>query len=250
VSLNCDGLPNWVQSLAGIYGFVFAECNPNNVAMPQATMRAAAGARVTDVAAQIDAQVAAGGFRDGDLATVLAGTHDVIDLYEQFPTRTEDDLKAAAADRGRQVAEQVNRAVNLGARVIVSTIPDLGYTPYALKQSLLFTDTNRAALLSRLTQAFNEKLQLTILLDGRYVGLVQADLRTQSMARSPTSYGLSNVFSGVCLFTVPLVDCSDQTLVEGGSASAWLWADDLWPAYSLQQQIASLAIDRARNNPF
>jgi hypothetical protein len=250
VSIDCGGQQNWVQSLAGIYGFAFAECNPNNVAEPRATMRAAAGARVSDVAAQFDAQVAAGGFRFGDIATVLAGTHDVIDLYKQFPTRSEDDLKAEAGERGKQVAEQVNRAVDLGARVIVSTIPDLGYTPYALKQSLLFTDTNRAALLSRLTQAFNEQLQLNILLDGRYIGLVQADLATASMARFPTDYGLSNVTSGVCLATVPLVDCSDKTLVEGGSASTWLWADDLWPAYRLQRQIADLAIDRALNNPF
>lgn len=250
VSLDCVSQPNWVQSLASIYGFVFAGCNPDNVATPQAITLAAENAKAADLALQIDVQVAADGFRFGDIATVLVGVHDVIDLYKQYPTRSEDELNALAGERGHDVARQVNRLIALGARVIISTIPDLSLTPYAAKQRALFTDTDRAALLSRLTNSFNEQLQLRILPDGRYVGLVQADLTTQAMVRSPGSYGLANITTAVCLDSVALVDCSDKTLVENGTSSNWMWADDLRPSYSVHREIAGLAIDRAQNNPF
>ena len=250
VALDCAAQPNWVQSLANIYGFVFAGCNPQNVATPKAIMRATDGAKAADLALQIDAQVAAGGVRFGDIATVLAGVHDVVELYQQFPARSEAELRAEAGERGREVARQVNRLVALEARVIIATMPDIGLTPYALKQRALYNDTDRAALLSRLTTSFNEQLQLTIVPDGRYVGLVQADLRMQSMVRSPNSFGLRNSTTAVCLDSVALVDCTEKTLVQNGTSINWMWADDLRPAFSVHQQIASLAIDRARRNPF
>jgi len=247
---DCAAQPTWVQTLAGYYGFVFAECNPGNVESTQARMLAAAGAKVEDVKVQIDAQVAAGGFRDKDLATVLAGQNDIIDLYQQFPARTEADLTADLRARGLRLAQQVNRLVDLGAKVIIATAPDMGLTPYAFKQRSEFTDTDRAALLSRLTAAFNEQLGVNILLDGRYIGLVQTDLRVQAMSRSPVSFNLVNVTTGVCLDTVPPPDCSSSTLVENGSAGSYLWADDLRLAASAQAQIGALAVDRARRNPF
>lgn len=248
-TLDCNAQPNWVQSLAGIYGFVFAECNPGNIE-PKAIMRAQAGAMVADIQVQIDAQIASGGFRDKDLVAVMAGANDIIDLYQQFPGRSEDDLTAELRNRGKALALQVNRMVEYGAKVIIATVPDMGLTPYALKQRLEFDDTDRADLLSRLTAAFNEQLGVNILLDGRFVGLVQADLRTQAMVKSPVTFGLSNVSTAACLDTAPLPQCTDQTLVEGGSGAAWLWADDLRLAYGGQAQIGTLAIDRARRNPF
>jgi len=249
-TLDCNAQPNWVQSLASLYGFVFAECNPGNVEAPQAIMRALPGTRVADIQVQIDAQIAAGGFRDKDLVAMLAGANDILEMYQQFPGRSEDDLTAELRQRGKALALQVNRLVEYGAKVIVATVPDMGLTPYAGKQRLEFNDTNRAELLSRLTAAFNEQLGVNILLDGRFVGLVQADLRTQAMAKSPGSFGLSNVSTAVCLETAPLPGCTDQTLVDGGSAAAWMWADDFWLAYGGQAQIGTLAVDRARRNPF
>ena len=83
-NIDCSSEPLWVQTLANVYGFAFTECNPGS-ADPRAFMRAFAGARVIDVSAQVEAQVAAGGFRDKDLATVLAGQNDSLDLYAQYP---------------------------------------------------------------------------------------------------------------------------------------------------------------------
>ena len=247
---DCNTIPVWVQSMAQSYGFVFAECNPNRVDVLNARMLASAGAKVEDIKVQIDAQIAAGGFADRDLVTMLAGANDIIAAYQDYPVRSEADIENDLRARGKALAQQVNRLVDYGAKVILVTVPDMGLTPYANKQRNEFTDTDRAALLSRLTAAFNEQLGVNIVLDGRFIGLVQADLRTQSMVRSPGSYNLTNVTDAACLDTAPLPLCTTKTLVDGATAANWMWADDLRLGFQGHQQIAALALDRARQNPF
>jgi len=212
--LNCNGNPIWVQQLAGVYGFVFAECNPAFEPDPKARMLAIPGAKVADVAAQVEAQVAAGGFRDKDLATVLAGANDI---YE----------------------------------IVVSDLPDLGLTPFARAQRALAGGSggvDRAALLSRLTSAFNEQLGVTVLLDGRFVGLMQAQLQFQAIDRFPPGAGIGNATDAIC--TAPLPTCTTSTLVPDAVPGAFLWADDLRLAPGGHGQLASLAASRAQRNPF
>ena len=171
-----------------------------------------------------------------------------MELYKQYPQSTEAALMAEAARRGVLVAQQVNRLIALGTKVIVVNLPDLGYTPFAIKEKQLYSDTDRAALLSRLVAAFNQNLGVSILLDGRYVGLVQLDQRSQVLARAGTSFGFTDVIDPVCAVALP--GCTTATLVPGGTAKGYLWADDRWFAPGGQAQLALLAIDRARNNPF
>ncbi len=246
--VDCSLQPLWIQSVAAIYGFGFPECNPNTSDTPRAKTFAALGAVVADVTAQVEAQVAAGGFRDGDIATVLVGINDILALYRQYPARAESELIAEAGSRGRQLAEVVNRLVGLGVKVLISDLPDVGTTPYALNEKAQFGDIDRAALMSRLTTAFNEQLGVNVVLDGRFVGLVQAQLRFQAIQRSPVSFGLANVTQGVCLVT--LLNCTDATLIAGVLPQQALWADDTRLAPGGQTQLAGLAVDRARRNPF
>jgi hypothetical protein len=253
-TLDCSQLPIWVQTVASVYGFVFAECNPTAAVEQRARMMATVGARVADVEAQINRQVAAGGFAETDLATVLVGANDVLDLYAQFPARSEAELVAEAGRRGERAALAVNRLVSLGAKVVVATIPDMGLSPFALKQKAQFSDTDRAALISRLSTAFNDRLGVTVLLDGRFVGLVQADLLSRAIARAPLFYGVINVTDGIC--TVALPDCTTATVVGVGTdntpanAANYLWADDTRLSYGAHLQLGALAADRARRNPF
>ena len=245
---DCSSQRIWVQALASIYDLTFAECNPNNVVTPQAIMRAAAGARVADVAAQVDAQLAGDGVAGNTLVTVLAGTNDVLDFYAAFPDTPRSELLSQARARGAQLAVEVNRLVAAGARVIVSTTPDVGLTPYALAEKAAHTDTDRAALLTTLTSEFNAGLRTTVLNDGRYVGLVLADEMVQAMTISPSSFGLGNIKDAACAVALP--DCTTATLVSGADAATWLWADDLRMAFNAQNRLGILAINRARNNPF
>lgn len=247
-NLDCNAQPIWVQSVAGAYGFVFAECNPGAVSQPKARMLAAAGAKVSDIAAQVEAQVAAGGFRDKDLATVLGGFNDILELYQQYPTLAEATLLDEARARGARLARVVNRLVGLGVKVVISDLPDLGISPYALGQRTVGASFDRAALISRLTTAFNEQLGVNVVLDGRFVGLVQAQLRFQAIQRSPGSFGLANISQGVCLVSPP--ECTAATLQPDAVAGQYLWADDTRLGPGAHTQLATLAIDRAQRNPF
>ena len=245
-NVDCRLNVTWVQSVASLYGFVPAECNPNGLE-PKAYIFAEAGATVDDVtrqvaraALQVDNQ-----FGDKDLATMLAGANDVLELYARYPAESRDALLNEARSRGRQLALAVNALVKLGARVVVSDLPSLGLTPFARKERALHTDTDRAALLTDLTTAFNEQLGVNILLDGRYIGLVQADLQFRAISDNP---GSLNVTEGACTVAVPL--CSTATLVPGATAFTHLWADDTRMSGFGQSQLATLAIDRASRNPF
>ncbi len=246
-AVDCTLEPLWVQSVAVFYGFVFAQCNPTNSAAVNALMFAAAGARVAEIAAQVDAQVSAGGFRDKDLALVLGGANDVYELYAQFPQRSEAQLMVDVRARGERLAQIVNRLVTLQAKVIVSTLPDLGLSPYARAQEA--ANVGRAGLITRLTSAFNEQMGLKVLADGRFVGLMQTDLRSQLIERFPGSYPpLSNTSTAAC--TVVLPNCTTATLITGATAGAYFWADDKRLSSGAQIQLASLALERAQRNPF
>ena len=246
---DCNLEPIWVQQLAGLYGFVFAECNNNATANPRAIMRAGVGAKVADVSAQVDAQIAAGGFADKDLATVLAGGNDVLELYRQYPGVSEAALLNEARARGRQLGQVVNRLVAAGVKVVVSDLPDMGMTPYALSERASgAAGFDRAALITRLTVAFNEQLGVNIVLDGRFVGLVQSQLRFEAINRFPASFGLSNITQPIC--TVALPDCTTATLVSAAVTSQYLWADATRLAPGGHAQLGALAADRAQRNPF
>lgn len=247
-AINCAAQPIWVQSVASVYGHVFAECNPDGVAEPRATMRAAAGARVADFAGQIDAHIAGGGFGAKALSTVLIGQNDVLDLYAEFPTRGRDALLADARARGEEAGRQINRIVALDVRAIVSTVPDLGLTPFARAEREAHVDTDRAELLSRLTEQFNAGLRITILNDGRLIGLVLADEMVQAMTSFPASFSIVNVTGVACAVALP--DCTTATLTEGANSLTWLWADPTRLSYGGQNRLALLAVSRARNNPF
>jgi outer membrane lipase/esterase len=250
--IDCNVQPLWVQQLATSYGFVFAECNTTTPApTPKAFNRAAVGATVADVAAQVDAQVAADGFRDKDLVLVMAGINDVLELYAQYPTRTEESLIAEIGARGDRMAAIVNRLVGLGAKVIVSNLPDMGMSPYARKEALdnAASGFDRSQLISRLTTAFNERLGVKVLLDGRFVGLAQMDQRTQAANRSPGTFGLVDVSTAFCNVAVP--NCTTATPVTTGAVAAqFLWADATRLAPGGQNMLASLALERAQRNPF
>jgi len=247
-SIDCKGQPIWVQAVAALYNFAFAECNPTGQAATQARMFAVVGAKADDLKDQIDLQVSLGGFAESDLVTVMIGANDVLDLYLQYPAQTEAALGAELLARGTRLAQQVNRLVAMGARVIVSTVYDLGLTPYALDQRLVSADTDRAALLTRLTFEFNRGMRVNILQDGRYIGLVLADEWMQAAVASPGSYGLTNVTLPVCNEVLP--NCTTNTLVTGGSASTWLWADGTRLSAGGQLRLGNLAVARARGNPF
>ena len=253
-ALDCKQLPIWIQGVATPYGLVFPQCNAGTtvVASPTSRIRAVAGAKVADLAGQIDAHQAESSFNSKDLVTILIGQNDVLAQYAQYPTVGDAQLVANVEAAGRVLGDQVNRVANAGAKVLISTIPDLGLTPFAIAEKAAHADTDRAALLSHLAARFNATMRATIVNDGRRIGLILLDEYLQSVVAVVNGGGFTNVVNVVCDTTKAptLPECTALTLVSGGSASTWLWADTTHLSSGGQQALGSLASQRAANNPF
>jgi outer membrane lipase/esterase len=249
-AIDCNARPNWVQVIASYFGHVLAECNTTPPSTVRAVSRATPGARVAEAVGQLEAQVAAGGFRDKDLALVYVGVNDVLELYGQFPLRSEAELLADAGARGERAAALVNRLIDLGAKVVVVNLPDMGMSPFARAEATTHASTgfDRAALITRLSTAFNERLGVRIRIDGRFVGLAQMDLRTQQARVSPNTFGLSNISDAVCTVAPP--DCTTATVASGADPATWLWADGTRLGQGGQSSLATLALQRVQQNPF
>ena len=257
-TLDCRQNPLWVQQVAGRYGFVFPQCNygATAVANPTARIRAAAGARSADLTTQIDAQLAESAIGQGDLATVLIGVNDVVAAYAAYPARSEAEITQTVRDAGIEAARQVNRLAAADARVLVATIVDVGVTPFARFERAANTDTDRAALLTRLTNAFNSGLRGELVNDGRRVGLILLDEFVSVTAKFPGLNGIANAADTACNLTLSTqvppsaLDCTALTLVSGASPISWLWADRLRLSPGGQNTLFLLARDRLDNNPF
>lgn len=245
---DCAANPIWVQSLAGALALQLAECNPDNKTV-SAFLRAQVGAKVADVKTQIDQYLATGGgLNSKTLATVLVGMHDIQELYAQFPTQSETQLRATAAARGRALADQVNRIANANGRVIVLTVPSLGLTPFGITEKANNPGTDRVALLNALTEEFNRGLRLQLINDGRLIGLALADETVEQLALFPASASVTNTTQAAC--TTALPNCSTSTLVTDATATGWMWADSTRPSPAVQGLLTSLAINRLDRLPF
>lgn len=251
-TLDCRTNPIWVQVLANAYGMVFTQCNPM-AAVVRAQTFAVPGAKVADIAGQV-AQL--GPLTGQHLVTVLAGANDVLEQYARYPGVSEAQLSAELEATGEALAAQVNGLANAGGKVLISTVPDLGLSPFAYAERAANTDTDRAALLSRLTLRLNARLRANILNDGRRIGLLLADELVQTVVRFPASYGYVNVVAAACLSTVPLPTCNTTTLqpvngaVPAASSFSWLWADGTHLSPGGHSQLGSAAAGRAAGNPF
>lgn len=253
VAIDCRVNPIWVQVVASGFGLVFPQCNhaTTPVVAPASRIYAVPGARVAEVAGQIDRHIASGGgFGATDLATVLAGANDVLALYAQYPGVPEADLVAQAEAAGTALAQQVNRIAEAGGKVVVSTTPDLGISPYGIAQETLAP--GRAALLTRLSARFNARLRVTVVNDGRRIGLMFTDEALQTAYKFASATGFTNVVAPVCnpVAAPVLTACTTATLVSGGSGTTWLWADATRLSAGGQTLLGNLGLSRAVNNPF
>lgn len=230
-AIDCGVLPIWSQQISSNFGLGTDNCKGGT---PSIT-RAFAGAKVADLEAQISPLLAAG-VTSKDLFIVMVGMNDIIERYEAGAACDDSVL----ADRGRLAAAQISRILAANARAIVSTVHNLGRTPYALSRGASYQ-------LTCLTATFNARVRVDIKpQDGRLWGLVLADDLTEAFARGQIS--LNNTTDAAC--TVPLPDCTTATLVSGANYGNYLWADDRHFGPALHNQLASQAISRARNSPF
>jgi hypothetical protein len=262
IAIDCTLLPLWIQVLADTFLFSFEECNSAGTIVKPAKIYAAAGAKATDLPAQVAAALAeaGGSFRGTDLATVLLGANDVLDLYRTqyvpdpvaYPNfENNPSYQAVMAElqaRGARLGQQVNELTALGPKVILSTMPLMNLTPYAVQESIDKGDLTIPSVLLNFSNQFNTAMRVNIINDGRWIGLVELDALLNAAIDNPPQYGLTNVINPVCAVALP--DCSTNTLVSGGSATTWLWASNLWMGSTAHLALGNFARGRALGNPF
>ena len=247
---DCKANPLWVQILANFYGLTLSQC-PNGSAPVTVLMLAAAGAQVSSIPAQIDS---VGSFVEKDLVTLLAGANDIFDQYTLVAANPQSESAATAVVRaaGEALAAQVNRIANSGGKVLISTVPDLSLTPFALSEDAL--TPGRAALLKRLTAEFNARLRINIINDGRRIGLLLTDETVQAVAKNPAAAGLANAKDAAC--GLGPTSCTTEQLVHppapaaSATAGSYLWATDRLFSSGGHSVLGSLALTRATGNPF
>ena len=244
--IDCTRNPLWIQTVAAGFGIVFDRCL-GTATTGAGQILAQPGAKVADLPAQA-AALQGDALNEKDLIVVMVGLHDILELYASYPTSSRDALLEQARARGEALGEQINAWAKSGPAVVVLTVHDVGLSPFALAENINTRDTTRAALLSELTEVFNNRMSVTLINDGRLIGLVYADVETQNMFEFPESYGLTNVLRAACTATLP--GCNPDTLVPGATSLNHMWADDLRPGPTVQLRLGELAESRATNNPF
>lgn len=252
-SQDCAANGIWVQRLAASYGLVFAECNPDGVADPSSRIYAAPAAKVADLVDQVDQHLATDTFSGRDLVTMMAGQNDVLELYALYPGTGGSELLAEARKRGLALAAQVSRVAGAGGKVLISTVIDIGQSPFALNEDESTGEDTRAELLRDLVDKFNEGLRVGIANeDGSQVAIMLTHELVQTMVKFPSSYSLSNVTEAVCdpALAASVELCTTDTLVTDAGAFSHLWADDIHLSPAGHSRIASLAASRTRANPF
>lgn len=225
-TVACASQPLWTQAVATAFGLSVCPATAQNAA---SVMLAQVGAGAAGLQSQVDAIPAAQPLGAADLVTVLVGYNDVRGLHSQRGAVAAVTLLAQADAAGRAAAVQVCRVLSSGARVVVSTVPDLGQSPLGRSQA------DGGALLTQLTDEFNKGLRLAIgecrvdgdRVDGWRWGLLLGDEKTRQAASLTP---LANITTAACLETSPPPACTTATLKPGATAAAWLWATDTLPS--------------------
>ena len=246
-TLDCARNPLWVQNVASSFGLAFDRCL-GTATVASGQVLAQAGHKVADLAGQI-AAVQGTALGEKDLALVMTGMNDILELYATYPGTGRAALIAEAGVRGTALGEQINQLALRGPAVVVLTVPDIGKSPFALAQNTSTGDATRSALITDLVEKFNNSMSVKLINDGRLIGLVYADVEIQNMVKFPGSYGLTNAIAAACKDTAPLPGCTSATLVDTATSTTWLWADSLRLSPAGQSRLGLLAESRARNNP-
>ena len=247
----------WVQLLADRYGLVFAQCNPIN-ATATAQMRATAGGRVTDLVTAIDAFLATSAPVPTDLITMMVGTNDIIELYNSVSpsAMTQAAAVAEAKRRGVLFGVQINRLTNNAntmGRVMYSTVPEVGLTPFGLSKS-----PADQSLLNLLTTSFNGAMRGTVDINGRSNGFLDTAQQFRNISdfvrrgKSVSSSDITNVTVAACRDPVNLLSCTNavDSLVPGATATNHLWAGNLNFSAAGHILIGNDAIDLTTNLPW
>jgi phospholipase/lecithinase/hemolysin len=138
-----------------------------------------------------------------------------------------------------QLSASVNNMINKGAkRVVVTNLPDVSLTPYALG-TINGSDNSTQQLVLAMTRAFNERLKADLASQSKVL-FVDVFTENQRQIANPRQFGLSNVTGMACDLSAPRnpfatadaqgssLVCNSSNLI-AGDTSRYLFADSVHP---------------------
>lgn len=253
---SCVGSTIWTQVIAHNFRLGYQSYQGSAGQCPSdsyggAVTYATNQAKVADVVAQIAAH--RGDLTKGVLVTLMAGQHDILELYAlvKAGSMTEASAQAELRNRAATLANAVRDVISTGAKVVLALTPDLGESPKA------FESGENQALLSSLTKVFNDRLYITELgsTSGRDLAGVNPEPYTNPSTRT-SSYVYRAPLCDLTATRLPgqpsvaaadVKYCTLATLVSGGSTSTYIWADSTHYAPLGHSIIGSAGYSRASN---
>lgn len=221
-----DGTLNWVQQMASHYNLTISPSASGGTGYAQVHARVSAddttsGTSAPSVTAQLTSLLADTSFVYGeDVLVISAGIADVVNAVQTYGA-TSADATTAVKTAGTELAAQVRRAVNAGARhVLVAGLYYLGYSPWG-------RGLNQVEAINSLCLAFNNALQVGIVNLGSSVLYADSALMYNLIVDEPANYAFDNVSDAVCT-TTDASTCTDSTLLSGANPARYLWADSLY----------------------
>ncbi len=259
-TVNDGSVNNWTLQVAANYGkpLAAASAGGKSYAVGNARVKikpdAVGNASTPTIAEQIDTFLASGSFGASDVVFLSGGISDVIAgmAAVQAGTQTEAAMVAAARQAGEDMAAQVRRLVNAGAKyVVVTGTYDLSKTPWA-------KTIGREALLADASSRFNDGLLVGIVDLGSNVLYVDLAYYVNLYTGVPANYGFNNATTAVCTSVdatngigigagqVNSALCTASTLLSGASQTSYVFADPVYLTPSAQRQFGTYAYDRLR----
>jgi outer membrane lipase/esterase len=204
---------------------------------------------------QIDTFLATDAVGSNDLFIVNAGTSDLITQGAQVAagSQTADQMVANTRQAGRDLATQVRRLVDAGARFVVVVGPyNLGRSPWA-------TATGLGSALENASGRFNDDMLIALVDLGAKVLYVDAALQFNLMISSPGSYEMTNSITPVCTSVDPgpgigigagelnSALCTPSTVLPDAIYNNYLFADKVYPTPRGQNKFGDYAFQRIRS---
>jgi outer membrane lipase/esterase len=259
-TVNDGSINNWTLFVANAYGVALAPVSAGGSSYATGNARVAlepdaGGSTATaTVREQVDAFLAAGGPRQGDLTIVNAGTSDLIVQGRAAAegAQTRDQMLVAVKQAADDLAAEVERLLAAGAEHVVVVGPiNLGRTPWG-------EQIGQQTLLEDATRNFNVQMLVRLVDYGENVLYVDAERQFNLYWSEPANYDLNDdpqtpvctsVDPGEGIGTGPgRVDSSECTTatLRAADYQRYLFADRVYPTPRGHQLFGDWAQERIR----
>ena len=259
-TVNDGSINNWTQQLASRYGLTVKPVSGGGTSYAQgnarinATPDAAGNASTPTVKQQIDQFLANPQFNADDVILISAGASDIIAgmAAVQAGAQTQAQYIAAAVQAGKDLAAQVGRLSDAGAKhIVISGSYDLARSPWA-------TALGQQNLIHQASQAFNDELKIGMKDMGKTVLYVDLAYYVNIFQANPGGNGFTNSLDPVCTSVdagpgigigagqVNSALCTPTTIVAGADYNRYVFADKVYLTPTAQRLFGDYAYQSLR----